>query len=115
MTEKIIIQVDRDLEDLMPLFMDTRKRDMEGLAKGLASNDFAALRVIGHGMKGSGGAFGLLSMSLQPAASASVRCGSPACAVVARIGRLKPSSRKCLTASRPPITGISISIKIASG
>ena len=58
MTEKIIIQVERDLEDLMPLFMDTRKRDMEGLAKGLASNDFAALRLIGHGMKGSGGAFG---------------------------------------------------------
>lgn len=58
MTEKLIIQVDRDLEDLMPLFMDTRKRDMEGLAKGLASNDFAALRIIGHGMKGSGGAFG---------------------------------------------------------
>lgn len=58
MTEKLIIQVDRDLEDLMPLFMDTRKRDMEGLAQGLASNDFAALRVIGHGMKGSGGAFG---------------------------------------------------------
>ena len=58
MTEKIIIQVERDLKDLMPLFMDTRKRDMEGLAKGLASNDFAALRLIGHGMKGSGGAFG---------------------------------------------------------
>ena len=58
MTEKIIIQVDCELEDLMPLFMDTRKRDMDGLAKGLASKDFAALAVIGHGMKGSGGAFG---------------------------------------------------------
>lgn len=58
MTEKLIIQVDRELEDLMPLFMDTRMRDMAGLAKGLASNDFVALRVIGHGMKGSGGAFG---------------------------------------------------------
>jgi HPt (histidine-containing phosphotransfer) domain-containing protein len=58
MTEKLIVRVDSELEDLMPLFMDTRKRDMEGLAKGLASNDFAALRVIGHGMKGSGGAFG---------------------------------------------------------
>ena len=58
MTEKLIIQVDRELEDLMPLFMDTRKRDLDGLAKGLTSNDFAALRVIGHGMKGSGGAFG---------------------------------------------------------
>jgi HPt (histidine-containing phosphotransfer) domain-containing protein len=58
MTEKLIIHVDRELEELMPLFMETRQRDMEGLAKGLAFNDFAALRVIGHGMKGSGGAFG---------------------------------------------------------
>ena len=58
MTEKLIVQVDRELEDLMPLFMETRQRDMEGLAKGLASGDFAALRTIGHGMKGSGGAFG---------------------------------------------------------
>jgi HPt (histidine-containing phosphotransfer) domain-containing protein len=58
MIEKLIVKVDRELEDLIPLFMDTRKRDMEGLAKGLAASDFAALRVIGHGMKGSGGAFG---------------------------------------------------------
>ena len=58
MTEKLIIQVDRDLEDLMPLFMQTRQRDLDGLAQGLVSNDFVALRAIGHGMKGSGGAFG---------------------------------------------------------
>ena len=58
MTEKLIIHVDQELEELMPLFMETRQRDMEGLAKGLACKDFAALRVIGHGMKGSGGAFG---------------------------------------------------------
>ena len=58
MTEKLIVQVDRELEDLMPLFMETRQRDLDGLAKGLLSNDFAALRAIGHGMKGSGGAFG---------------------------------------------------------
>ena len=58
MTEKIIVNVDRDLEDLMPLFMETRQRDLEGLSKGLAINDFASLHRIGHGMKGSGGAFG---------------------------------------------------------
>ena len=58
MTEKLIVNVDRELEDLMPLFMDTRQRDLEGLSKGLATNDFAAMQSIGHGMKGSGGAFG---------------------------------------------------------
>lgn len=58
MTEKIIVEVDRELEDLMPLFTQTRERDMDGLAAGLAANDCAALRMIGHGMKGSGGAFG---------------------------------------------------------
>jgi HPt (histidine-containing phosphotransfer) domain-containing protein len=58
MNEKIVVNVDRELEDLMPLFMETRQRDLAGLATGLATNDFSALRVIGHGMKGSGGAFG---------------------------------------------------------
>lgn len=58
MSETIIVEVDRDLEDLIPLFRQTRERDMAGLAAGLASGDLAALRMIGHGMKGSGGAFG---------------------------------------------------------
>lgn len=58
MTEKIIVEVDRDLEDLIPLFRQTRERDIAALEAGLASSDFAALRMIGHGMKGSGGAFG---------------------------------------------------------
>lgn len=58
MTERIIVEVDRELEDLIPLFRQTRERDIAGLAAGLASGDVAALRMIGHGMKGSGGAFG---------------------------------------------------------
>ncbi len=58
MNEKIVVDVDHELEDLMPLFMETRQRDLAGLEAGLAMNDHAALRAIGHGMKGSGGAFG---------------------------------------------------------
>lgn len=58
MAEKIMVEVDRELEDLIPLFRQTRERDIAGLEAGLAANDFAALRMIGHGMKGSGGAFG---------------------------------------------------------
>ncbi len=58
MNETIIVKVDRELEELIPLFLETRARDMATLQTSLASNDFAAMKVVGHGMKGSGGAFG---------------------------------------------------------
>ena len=58
MTEKIVVKVDQDLEDLIPLFMSTREKDIAGLVAGLAAGDFTALRMIGHSMKGAGGAYG---------------------------------------------------------
>lgn len=57
-TGKIIVEVDRDLEDLMPLFWRSREQDMIGLAKGIDGSDFNALRTIGHDMKGTGSSFG---------------------------------------------------------
>lgn len=58
MAEKIVVEVERDLEDLIPLFMSTRTKDLAGLDSGLAARDFAAMRMIGHSMKGAGGAYG---------------------------------------------------------
>jgi HPt (histidine-containing phosphotransfer) domain-containing protein len=58
MQEKVTVHVDRDLADLVPLFLKTRDDDMANLAVGLATNDFTAMRAIGHAMKGSGGSFG---------------------------------------------------------
>ncbi len=63
MTEKIIVEVDQDIEELIPLFMSTREKDITGLAAGLAAGDFTALRMIGHSMKGAGGAFGFAPVS----------------------------------------------------
>ena len=58
MTEKLTVEVDADLAELIPLFLQTRQNDLAGLEKNLASGDFDELRVIGHGMKGSGSSFG---------------------------------------------------------
>lgn len=63
MNEKFTVKVERDLEDLIPIFLKTRQQDLDGLAKGLAVNDFQAMRMIGHGMKGSGSSFGFHPVS----------------------------------------------------
>ena len=61
--EKIIVQVDRDLEDLIPLFLDSRQQDLAGLAKAIATENLDALRSIGHDMKGTGSSFGFHTVS----------------------------------------------------
>ena len=58
MSEMEIVEVDADLEDLIPLFLETRQKDIAGLASGLAAGNFNALRLIGHSMKGAGGGYG---------------------------------------------------------
>ena len=62
-TGKIIVEVDRDLEDLMPLFWSSREQDLQGLAKGIEESDFNTLRSIGHDMKGTGSSFGFHRVS----------------------------------------------------
>jgi histidine phosphotransfer protein HptB len=68
MNERITVKVERDLEELIPIFLSTRQQDLDGLAKGLAAKDFQAMRMIGHGMKGSGSSFGFHPVSTMGAA-----------------------------------------------
>lgn len=58
MSEIEVVEVEADLEDLMPLFMETRQKDLADLAAGLAAGNFTALRLTGHSMKGAGGSYG---------------------------------------------------------
>ncbi len=58
MTEKIIVHIDPDLEDLIPGFLSNRAKDVASIRALLASQDFDAIRVLGHSMKGAGGGYG---------------------------------------------------------
>ena len=53
--ETIVIRVDRDLEDLIPGFINNRRKDAESIADALKRKDYETIRVLGHGMKGAGG------------------------------------------------------------
>lgn len=57
-SEKIIVVIDEDLEDLIPGYMDNRRADIENIKTALEDGDFETIRILGHSMKGSGGGYG---------------------------------------------------------
>lgn len=57
--DPIVVMLDRDLQDLLPLFMARRKADLDALNVALPADDFAAVRRIAHGMTGAGASYGL--------------------------------------------------------
>jgi HPt (histidine-containing phosphotransfer) domain-containing protein len=63
MPTPLIIEVDSDLVDLIPLFLKSRQKDVQDLGKALAEGNFGALRLIGHSMKGAGSSFGFDAIS----------------------------------------------------
>ena len=58
MTNKVIVEVDSDLADLVPKFLANRQRDLLQIGEAIDRADNNALLIIGHNMKGVGGGYG---------------------------------------------------------
>ncbi|HOW55128.1 MAG TPA: Hpt domain-containing protein [Syntrophorhabdaceae bacterium] len=56
--DRITVRIDRELEDLIPGYLENRRKDTESIRQALKKEDLEAIRVIGHTMKGSGGGYG---------------------------------------------------------
>lgn len=52
------VVIDSELEDLIPGYLENRKKDIEKIEASLGQSDFETIRVTGHSMKGSGGGYG---------------------------------------------------------
>ena len=57
------VTVAKDLEDLIPVFMKNRHKELDALRVALASADFEQLRQLGHRMKGVGNSYGFSRVS----------------------------------------------------
>jgi HPt (histidine-containing phosphotransfer) domain-containing protein len=57
------VTVAKDLEDLIPVFMSNRHKELDALRTALASADFEKLRQLGHRMKGVGNSYGFAHVS----------------------------------------------------
>lgn len=56
--DKMIVRVDPDLLDIIPTFLENRKKDIRSILEALGNNDYETIRILGHSMKGSGGGYG---------------------------------------------------------
>ena len=55
---RIVVRIDEDLEELIPGYLDNRRRDLQVMEQALSSEDYETVRTLGHQMKGSGGGYG---------------------------------------------------------
>ena len=54
----VVVKVSKDLEDLIPVFLGNRRKELDTLRTALAAADFEQLRQLGHRMKGVGHSYG---------------------------------------------------------
>ncbi len=70
------VEIDPDIAELVPVFLNNRKRDAEKISELLAEGNFKEIRIIGHSMAGSAGGYGFpeigkLGRAIETAALAS--------------------------------------------
>ncbi|MGQ0587502.1 MAG: Hpt domain-containing protein [Gammaproteobacteria bacterium] len=58
-----VVKADPLIAPLVPGYLKNREQDLGKVEQALAAKDFAALRKLGHNMKGSAGAYGLPPLS----------------------------------------------------
>jgi HPt (histidine-containing phosphotransfer) domain-containing protein len=57
------VTVDKNIADLIPVFMKNRHKELDALRVALAAADFEQLRQLGHRMKGVGNSYGFARVS----------------------------------------------------
>jgi HPt (histidine-containing phosphotransfer) domain-containing protein len=57
-SKTIVVSVDANIEDLIPVFLEARRGDVKALVEALEKGDYDTVLVLGHNMKGSGGSYG---------------------------------------------------------
>lgn len=55
--------VAKDLEDLIPVFIRNRNKELESLRTALGAGDYEQLKQLGHRMKGVGNSYGFSPIS----------------------------------------------------
>jgi HPt (histidine-containing phosphotransfer) domain-containing protein len=60
---KVTVYIDPDLAEIVPGFLENRRRDVQFLQTALQQDDLTTIRVLGHRMKGDGGGYGFDTIS----------------------------------------------------
>jgi HPt (histidine-containing phosphotransfer) domain-containing protein len=55
---KLVVHADPEIADLIPKFLENRGKDIVAIRGALSAEDYDAIRILGHSMKGAGGGYG---------------------------------------------------------
>jgi len=55
---RIVVEIDPDLEELIPGYLENRNKDVQGIEEALTRSDFEWIQRLGHTLKGSGSGYG---------------------------------------------------------
>ena len=64
MAAKFQIQVDKDLADIMPTFLNNRTKDIEIITQALGRGDMKSIEVVAHKLAGNAGGYGLAELGI---------------------------------------------------
>ena len=59
----ITLYIDQSLEEIVPGFLENRRREVLTLETALQENNLAQIQIIGHRLKGDGGGYGFDAIS----------------------------------------------------
>ncbi|MGQ0665560.1 MAG: Hpt domain-containing protein [Nitrospiraceae bacterium] len=57
-TDRFTVRIDRDLEEIVPIFLSNRQKDLQSIRRSLGQQDFQTIQMLSHRMKGDGGGYG---------------------------------------------------------
>jgi HPt (histidine-containing phosphotransfer) domain-containing protein len=59
MSDRILVQVDEDLEAIMDRYLEIRQKELVELEEAVEQKNFEIIRLLGHRLKGTGSSYGL--------------------------------------------------------
>ncbi len=60
---EIKVTISNDLAELIPTYLSNKEKEQQKIASLAEEDDFAAIKVIAHGIKGSGGGYGFADLT----------------------------------------------------
>jgi HPt (histidine-containing phosphotransfer) domain-containing protein len=78
----------RIVEELVPAYLEARKKDLPQMRELLVAGDFERLRILSHSLKGSGGSFGFPELTRFGGALERYASESDGAGFQAELGRL---------------------------
>lgn len=63
MEDTITVEIDSEVESIVPEFLDNRKKDCLQIVRLLEIDSYSDIRTLGHRMKGAGGSYGFDDIS----------------------------------------------------